>query len=532
MSDSARSEHLSIGEVLALVQADFPDVTISKIRFLESQGLIAPERTGSGFRKFYDSDIERLRWILRQQGDHFLPLKVIKKMLEDGADPSAAVQTQPTLWSSADSEDRESREGDAADGGAASGGEGSGKAGFGAGESPGRDDRYRSPAHPAVVSSPQGRLSGRGGAIPAAPNATGSDVASEVVSESSSGDSTKSHNGSGGTAGTDAAPSVEGASGTGGAAVSHPESRSGQPSTRDSDPRVDTPRSERAAPAGDVPSGSKADHSSRSKDPQSGSRASSTAGKSTGGGSGVGPGDPEGREARQGSRGSSGDAGHGRTQPGRTGSIRGSGEGVIDEAQAAASSSRDAGTHRTLSTPADVVAALQEDPRPSKRRGTDSQSGSESNQTDRTAETVPHTDESMNAPSAEGSGQIRTPLTRSELCELCDIKGELLDALEQFGFVSSTSLGGAHVYDEDAVAVTRLAARYAELGVEPRHLRMYKISAEREAGMIEQLVVPLLKQRNPTARQNASDRSQELTSMGAELHSMFLGHQLRRILGN
>lgn len=134
--------------------------------------------------------------------------------------------------------------------------------------------------------------------------------------------------------------------------------------------------------------------------------------------------------------------------------------------------------------------------------------------------------------SDEDTGQVRTPLTRSELCELCDIPGELLDSLEQFGFVSSTSLGGVHVYDEGAVAVTRMAARYAELGIEPRHLRMYKISAEREAGMIEQLVVPLLKQRNPTARQNASERSEELAAMGAELHAMFLGHQLRRILGS
>jgi len=76
-------DHLSIGEVLALLQAEFPDVTISKIRFLESQGLIDPERTPSGYRKFYEHDIARLRWILCQQRDHFLPLKVIKDRLEE-----------------------------------------------------------------------------------------------------------------------------------------------------------------------------------------------------------------------------------------------------------------------------------------------------------------------------------------------------------------------------------------------------------------------------------------------------------------
>jgi DNA-binding transcriptional MerR regulator len=96
MSGAAGVGHLSIGEVLALVQEDFPDVTISKIRFLESQGLIAPERTAAGYRKFYDSDIERLRWILRQQRDHFLPLKVIRKMLDQRV-PSAPVSAQPHI---------------------------------------------------------------------------------------------------------------------------------------------------------------------------------------------------------------------------------------------------------------------------------------------------------------------------------------------------------------------------------------------------------------------------------------------------
>ena len=76
--------HLSIGEVLSLLQHDFPDVTISKIRFLESQGLLDPERTPSGYRKFYEGDIERLRWILRQQKENFLPLKVIKERLASG----------------------------------------------------------------------------------------------------------------------------------------------------------------------------------------------------------------------------------------------------------------------------------------------------------------------------------------------------------------------------------------------------------------------------------------------------------------
>src|SRR5580692_5577294 len=82
---SARS-YMSIGDVLTLLRQEFPDVTISKIRFLESQGLVNPERTPSGYRKFYDQDVERLRWVLRQQREHFLPLKVIKGRLEAGGE--------------------------------------------------------------------------------------------------------------------------------------------------------------------------------------------------------------------------------------------------------------------------------------------------------------------------------------------------------------------------------------------------------------------------------------------------------------
>lgn len=76
--------HLSIGEVLALLLEEFPDVTISKIRFLESQGLIDPERTASGYRKFYDDDVELLRCILREQRENYLPLRVIKDRIDSG----------------------------------------------------------------------------------------------------------------------------------------------------------------------------------------------------------------------------------------------------------------------------------------------------------------------------------------------------------------------------------------------------------------------------------------------------------------
>ena len=75
---------LSIGEVLGLLLEEFPDITISKIRFLESQGLISPERTASGYRKFYNDDVELLKVILTEQRRNYLPLRVIKDRLDSG----------------------------------------------------------------------------------------------------------------------------------------------------------------------------------------------------------------------------------------------------------------------------------------------------------------------------------------------------------------------------------------------------------------------------------------------------------------
>lgn len=80
----ATRNYNSIGEVLVTLKTEFPDVTISKIRFLEGEGLITPERTPSGYRKFREEDVDRLRVILKMQRDEYLPLKVIKDRLEHG----------------------------------------------------------------------------------------------------------------------------------------------------------------------------------------------------------------------------------------------------------------------------------------------------------------------------------------------------------------------------------------------------------------------------------------------------------------
>jgi DNA-binding transcriptional MerR regulator len=91
---------LSIGEVLATLRPEFPDVTISKIRFLEAEGLVEPERTASGYRKFSRDDVSRLRYVLAAQRDHYLPLRVIKQHLEAidrGLEPPAAAGAGPQV---------------------------------------------------------------------------------------------------------------------------------------------------------------------------------------------------------------------------------------------------------------------------------------------------------------------------------------------------------------------------------------------------------------------------------------------------
>ena len=339
---------LSIGEVLSVLQEEFPDVTISKIRFLESQGLVRPERNASGYRQFTDTDVERLTWILRQQRDHFLPLKVIKKALERGVDVHDAGEAdQPTLWSAyADAAAQDAAE-----------------------------EAARLEASPA-------------GPTPDPPVAQGAGRAGAEL------------------AGT-AVPS--------GAGTSARASEVAEP------PGVESPR-------------------------------------------------------------------------------------------------------RRHHTPADVVAALQEDPRhpehppaaPSterRRSGAETHGGAPALDVD----PVAHDHE---------------PLTRDELLVAAGIDDELLSGLESFGLVEPVPHAGEAGYGPCDVEVARAAGVLATHGVEPRHLRIYKVSAEREAGFVEQLVTPLLKQRNPAARARARQLAAELTGLGAQVHAAILARELGADVAN
>ncbi|NUO56451.1 MAG: MerR family transcriptional regulator [Hamadaea sp.] len=87
----------SIGEVLAELRAEFPDTTISKLRFLESEGLVEPQRTPSGYRKYSRADVQRLRFVLTAQRDQYLPLRVIREQLADGGDDLVEAAGRPNL---------------------------------------------------------------------------------------------------------------------------------------------------------------------------------------------------------------------------------------------------------------------------------------------------------------------------------------------------------------------------------------------------------------------------------------------------
>ncbi|MFJ4252211.1 MerR family transcriptional regulator [Microbacterium sp. NPDC090003] len=94
---SASAGLLSIGQVLARLTPDFPDLTSSKLRFLEVQGIVTPSRTESGYRKFSQADIERLRLGLTLQRDHYLPLSVIREQLDEASTESTALAPPPSI---------------------------------------------------------------------------------------------------------------------------------------------------------------------------------------------------------------------------------------------------------------------------------------------------------------------------------------------------------------------------------------------------------------------------------------------------
>ena len=103
-----------------------------------------------------------------------------------------------------------------------------------------------------------------------------------------------------------------------------------------------------------------------------------------------------------------------------------------------------------------------------------------------------------------------------------------LGDLARYGLLVGYQVGGDTFYDGEGLVVARTAAGFMRFGIEARHLRMYKVAAEREAGFMEQVVMPLLKQRNPTARQQAAENLGEMARLGELLRTALLRSALRR----
>jgi len=388
--------HLSIGEVLVLLQDEFPDVTISKIRFLESQGLVDPERTPSGYRKFYDADIDRLRWVLRQQRDAFLPLKVIKGRLDQPGPEDEEAEGDPELA--------------------------------------GTEEEFEG-----------------GGVII---EVTSVEATFEVVEGAAGGPD----NG-------ELAETGEG------------QLTGQEPQLFDAGP----PYSDQAEPSG--AEGRPALH----RRMPVGQRATS---RSAGARQGN----------RHGQRRSDGNTSAGTTS---ADSAR-AGRGPVDISDAGdISEAGDAGEPRPPREPRDARGDREERPSGAHRAGGGRQ---------RRAEPV--------ADARRGAEERE--LTLDELLEEAGVELDAVRELEGFGLISPRVIGGSHYYSPDAAVVARLASAFARHGVEARHLRAYKGAADREAGLVEQVIMPLIRQRNPEARQAAADAVEELSHLGGELRSALL----------
>ena len=441
---SARS-YLSIGDVLTLLRQEFPDITISKIRFLESQGLVNPERTPSGYRKFYEHDVERLRWVLRQQREHFLPLKVIKDRFDDGSVGAEGAE--------------------------------------GAEETSGRLARTgtRSKYPSRRSRPPRLRPAGREQAIDA--RVSGADQAG-------------THQ-----AGTTPVPE---------------RTRADSDTTR---PGSTSPRQRQIGPAG-----------------QDGVARSTAA-----------AGTPTRYWSDKPHRG-----GHRADLPPRAlppGTRVGAMPGIEDAAEQAPSGLGpvDVGWRRSARRPGQREPAPTR-PEPQVRDSIRGGPGSGLDGRRRDPSMAPRRHRSRQQPRRAGDRRRRLRRRRAPEGRSADLTGASLSwprlaaarGLSRSGPRGAPGVraarrhpgrSGSEYFDEDALAMANLAAGFARTGSEPRHLRLYKNTADREAGFMEQIVLPLVRQRNPEARASGPARTaDELTSWGSGSGARLFRKALRDLL--
>jgi DNA-binding transcriptional MerR regulator len=456
---SSRS-YLSIGDVLTLLREEFPDVTISKIRFLESQGLVNPERSPSGYRKFFEPDVERLRWVLRQQREHFLPLKVIRDRLAAGdlGDIEVEAAAEPAHHNGVT----------VAPTAAGSGGP------VGA-HAPRSTPVPRSPTVGAGRSSDGAQVGGRTEAQMAQAD---DEAMARILADASRRAALIPES-----AGDHAAPALP--------AVRPPTAGAGDP-TRTAGAGGATGTAPNVATAATAPNAAPSPGHDRS------AAAAAPPVRPTGAGSaGTDHGAAPGAPAPSGGRG-------GRAAEHRSGE-RGAGGSPAAEGR-----------------PKGAPPATSEMPARSGAGGTAKKEGPGGSNGGATSPSKPK------APSSMVSG---VSVTADELCAASGLSEVELAGLQSFGLIEPVMVAGIPTFDEDALTLAHLAADFRKFGVEPRHLRMYRNAVDREIGLIEQVIIPLLRQRNPESRQRALDAADELGTLGQTMRATLLRAALRRHIG-
>jgi hypothetical protein len=120
-------------------------------------------------------------------------------------------------------------------------------------------------------------------------------------------------------------------------------------------------------------------------------------------------------------------------------------------------------------------------------------------------------------------------VNRDELCAMASITKEQLAQLEEYGVIPKRTNAG-ELYADDAVEIAAAAGGFLRAGVDARHLRAWRTSVEREAGLYEQLILPTLRQRNPQARSQAAAHLRELDALGAQLRAAMMRAALRQYM--
>ena len=462
--------YLSIGDVLTLLREEFPDVTISKIRFLESQGLVNPERSPSGYRKFFETDVERLRWVLRQQREHFLPLKVIRDRLADGdlgEEEEEEEAGAPETATHGNGRVPEPAHAAAGARRAASVGSAASAASVGRGPAGGATGTVTTPPQSQADDEAMARIladaSRRTARVPAAADPTHSlhaipDPAAPAPP---------------------APPAHVAADAARGALDTRPP------------PRAATPA---PAPAAAAHSGSTARLPRHAPAP-----APAPAGPAPA----VPEGDaPAGAGASGAVRGAGGRAATGAAAPREKG------------AGGATGKSPGSPGAKNVAAPAPPPAAAPPDPTPP----------------------AVHAAAPIAAAPPVSAGPATgvvtgASLTAEELCAASGLSDAELAGLQGFGLIEAFMVAGIPTFDEDALTVANLAAEFRKYGIEARHLRPYRNAVDREVGLIEQVIIPLLRQRNPESRQRAVEAADDLGALGQTMRATLMRAALRRHVG-